>query len=996
MTRINIFFWTICSLLIAAVFGYNNYAANNKCYFVVEMAVSANGPSQIFFDTGRGTLQKDSIKLQVDSRGFQKYSFPVPSTIKSIRFDPIDRTSVISIKKAVIENVNGDTLKNFPFQSFRPAQQISSMVVLENVLVIHTTENANDPIIEIEESSFNRKTNSWMNYFVQRGWVYVGYALISLLIFIGLVKSGQQIFENMDRLINYSIANPGKVIALVGLIAAVASCYPVVFFGKSFVHPASVGALYGAPPWMPGLSLDSFTENFRGSDVGATAWSFAPNSVVQHDSIFSYFEFPFWNRYVSGGLPLFAQGQSMIGDILHWIPVFIDGNIGWDIKFVLSKAIFAIGMGLLVFRLTGKLISGLLITISSCFLGFFAFRFNHPTFFVLTYAPWIILQWERLGLALALPNPRTRTCVSQAFLLAAVTWLQLNAGAPKEGVITACFMHAFGLLVFVEKLSPKRGRIWSFVVAAGVGFVLVAITAPYWLLFLDLLGKSYTAYDIPTVSTFQPYMIIGFFDNFFFQKYFNSLTAPSTNLFILFGVSSAFLALRQRQSSIVYGIWVLFILAMTTAYGLIPKSILIVIPLINKINHVGDTFSEPMMIIALIIAGYGICDYLRANEKFKKAMIVLSIACFFGLWLILDCQNHSSFSIENRYLIMFFLVLICLALLWEHGLSFIWKRKILISLLICLFFLLHVRHGMHLMTGIAVIDTNVMNPTNRVNFAAKSKSIEYIKNEINKENKPMRVVGEREVLFPGYSTRLGLEGLVSAEAIRSMYYEKLLAITYTPPTPFGWLRLIKNDQIASRSASLDLLGVGYVVATPGTKMPQDMKLVHSSDLDVWKRESVWPRAFFVNKIIEVHKTSDISDALADNSRVPFAAVESQYISQGIIDNNVSYKMVPAREYRLTSNSTNFSVEASSPGIIVLGETYYPGDFVASLNGEEVGYIRVNEASKGIWVNKAGKYDVSFTYRPERLNQALWVCIFGWVSLLLIIRISIELPKRHKS
>jgi uncharacterized membrane protein YfhO len=105
--------------------------------------------------------------------------------------------------------------------------------------------------------------------------------------------------------------------------------------------------------------------------------------------------------------------------------------------------------------------------------------------------------------------------------------------------------------------------------------------------------------------------------------------------------------------------------------------------------------------------------------------------------------------------------------------------------------------------------------------------------------------------------------------------------------------------------------------------------------------------------------------------------------------------VPAGDYRLTNNSTRFSVDASGPGIIVLGETYYPGDFVATVNGEKVDYTRVNEASKGIWVNKAGKYDVSFTYRPEKLNQALWISISGLLLLMLLMGISSGILGRFK-
>ena len=47
-----------------------------------------------------------------------------------------------------------------------------------------------------------------------------------------------------------------------------------------------------------------------------------------------------------------------------------------------------------------------------------------------------------------------------------------------------------------------------------------------------------------------------------------------------------------------------------------------------------------------------------------------------------------------------------------------------------------------------------------------------------------------------------------------------------------------------------------------------------------------------------------------------------------------------------------------------------------VNGEKVDYIRVNEASKGIWINKAGSYDVSFRYVPEKLRLSLTILLFG--------------------
>ena len=996
MTRLNIFALTLFSVLIAGLMGYKNYLESNKNYLAIEMSTSNSVATQIFFDTGHGYNEHNSITLNVKPGVSHKYLLRLPkATVKSIRIDPASVPSVIHIQKAGIETASGKSLKIFPVKSFIAKNQIQRMEVIKDVLTIYTTENANDPITEIENSSFEQK-NRWVDFLVKRGWIYTGYAILCFYILVSITKFYvKKIDKIIAYILNYCVKNPKKAILFVGIISTISSCYPVVFFDMSFISPAGIGGLYSGKPWIPGFQEDVIREDFRGSDVGAMQWSIAPNSVVQHDALFRNFEFPFWTRFVGAGVPLFAQGQSMIGDVLHWIPVVTDGSaIGWDIKFILSKAIFAIGIGLLVFRLTDKLSAGLLITISSCFLGFFAFRFNHPAFFVLTYSPWIVLQWDRLGQVFSLPNPRKVSCVLNGILLALITWMQLNAGPPKEGVITACFMHTLGILSFLKHILPKFGRIRSFLFACALVFALAMITAPHWLLFLDALGKSYTVYDTPGASTFYPWMIICFFENFFSQIFNHNLTAPSVNLFILFGMLTAYFNVQYRQSLMVYGSWVLFALAMATAYGFIPKPILISIPFINKIQHIGDVFSMPMMIIALIIAGYGIRDYLLNSEKSKRRIIIYSGIITVFLFLIYSFYGKIWKDVNVLIIITFVIAFIALAQLYQYTGSASKDGRIVFLVLVSCFIMLHIRHGMNLTLGINSVDNFIMQPSKRGDYSKKSKSIEYL---IKTVKAPMKVIGEGDVLFPGYNSRLGLEGIVSVEPLRNEHYEKLLTLLDYPDQGWGWLRLIQSKQIQSRDASLDMLGVGYIVSMPGTKMPQGMKLVYTDDLDVWQRESVWPRAFFVNKIKEARKPSDLLEALADKAHQPFAAIQSNSITVPIPNNNASYLVVPAKEYKLTNNSTSFLVEANGSGIIVLGETYYPGDFIALLNGKKVDYIRVNEAFKGVLIDKAGTYNVSFTYRPEKLNQALWISFFGFVLLLfLLVKNSIYIPVITKS
>ena len=793
--------------------------------------------------------------------------------------------------------------------------------------------------------------------------------------------------SKFDTIKNKITVNPRKSIAFIGLIAAIISCYPVVFFGKSFVSPAlhRWPLLYNFTDSLPGFPQHTVVENVRGSDVGATMWSIVPNTVVEYNSITRFSEFPFWNRYIGGGTPLFAQGYMMLGDILHWIPVLLGGSaVGWDIKFVLSKAVFAAGIGLLIFQFTQFFFASSFLAVSSCFIGFFAFRFNHPAFFVLTYAPWVVLQWDRLGELLALPSPRIRRCVTESVLLAVITWLQLNAGPPKEGVITACFMHALGMLAFVDHVRQRRGWTQSILIAIGYAVAIVLISSPYWLLFLDALSKSYTTYDHPDVITFPLWKILGFFDNFFFQQIDGTLHGPSTNIFILLCVVSATASLRWHQSIRYHGVWLLFLLSLFIAYGLIPRFILISIPFINNIYHIGDVFSVPMMILALILAGHGINDYLQASAKHRIFVHDLSLSIFLILWFVYVLMTPGKTTF--LFVICVFIVMVTgIVQLQQHARSGIWKNRMFI-ILACCFLLLHIRHGIHLTTGIADIDDYVQHATERADFSRKSSAVEYVKNRIHEQPTPSRVIGEGMVMFPGTNAMLGIEGLVSLEALRNEYFENLLEKVDYPYIDYGWLRLIRSDQIDKRSTALDLLGVGHIMATPGTKIPQSVKLVHSSDMDVWERETVWPRAFFVNQVFETHQPTDILTALGKIPHSPFAAVDARLIPQGIpVNDHAASEVVPARQYSLTNNSTQFSVSATGPGIIVLGETYNPEDFVAEINGKQVDYIRVNQAFKGIWVTEAGTYNVNFTYRPPKLPQTMIIFTCG-ILLLLVLSI----------
>src|SRR5690606_38391179 len=100
-------------------------------------------------------------------------------------------------------------------------------------------------------------------------------------------------------------------------------------------------------------------------------------------------------------------------------------------------------------------------------------------------------------------------------------------------------------------------------------------------------------------------------------------------------------------------------------------------------------------------------------------------------------------------------------------------------------------------------------------------------------------------------------------------------------------------------------------------------------------------------------------------------------------------------YRLTENTTAFDVHASSPGVVVLNEAFWRGDFRAEINGVRAPVLRLNHAFKGVLIEAPGDYRVSFRYLPRKFPRNLLLCGIGAAllggSLFLALRLKCERP-----
>jgi hypothetical protein len=143
----------------------------------------------------------------------------------------------------------------------------------------------------------------------------------------------------------------------------------------------------------------------------------------------------------------------------------------------------------------------------------------------------------------------------------------------------------------------------------------------------------------------------------------------------------------------------------------------------------------------------------------------------------------------------------------------------------------------------------------------------------------------------------------------------------------------------------------------------------------WERKSAWPRAFFVDQVASYQTKEELAGFFHRAMGVPLVAVSSEELAPPTADRTV----VPAFGYRMTENSTSFSIHAPSAGFVALTEVNIPGDVHVTVNGQNAEVITVNHVFRGLKLPKAGIYEISFYYMPRFWFLSLALSLIGMIS-----------------
>ena len=971
---------------------------------------NATGTFQAFYDDGPGFREELSVRAHVAASATpQIIRVPLPpGTYRAVRLDPIDRGGTVVLHSVRVIAQSGRVVTELALGQLKAMHQIESLRMKDGALEIVVNPAHNDPQVGLVLPQPITVVVTWVDYVRGSvGRIGAVFAGIALLLF--LVDRAAGFRAACARMVGRAAAQPARAVALVAVFAVIGSAYPVVFLGKSYVSPnLGTALLYDFYPTLPGYTSGEVAD-VKLSDVGAVMWQHVPFSMLQHRAL-AHGELPLWNRYNAGGVPLLAQGQSMFGDPLHWIVIAANGTAwAWDVKYLLAKWLFATGLGLIVLALTRHGPAALIVALAAPFIGFFLYRINHPAFFSLCYAPWPLYFLVRIAQA----ETRRAAALGCAGLIVA-NFALMNSGTVKEAYMLLAGVNFSGACVLLASSAPWRERLRKLAAVAWAGFIFALLTAPIWATFLETLKSAYTGYNAVSAYQIQPTLLLGLFDEIFYRPLMqeNRVFSPSLNFLLLLGVLYFLATLRTHFGHrAVIAIAASSLLPLSLAFGLIPPQWIVTLPFLGNIAHLDNTFSCVLIVLWSVLAGVGFATAARrlGTPEGRGDLAVAGLLLFalvFG-WIAFRQAAHRPISgpiftvhapgkvlaIDPfiwKYLAALLLASVALALLVRRALV---RRTIGIAggmFIACCLAVLLWRHALH--GGAAGFEEFVARPTERVNFHARSSAMEFARAAHARE--PGRGFGFNGNFFPGWTGVYGLETVHGPDALVNPWMRELVGVSGVERI-WDWRLYVEASGVAAARPFLDALNVRFYfdMLSKHPALAAALTLTHGGDLDVWQSATAWPRAFFTDRVAFYHQPAELVEKFRTAAGRPFAMAQlsdrDAAPALATISSDLATRTAtPATGYRLTENSTSFQVRAPGPGVIVLTEAFWAGDFRAEINGRKAQILRLNHAFKGVRVDAAGDYAVTFRYLPRNFPRNLVLCGIGaglaalslWIAL----------------
>ncbi|MBV9085379.1 MAG: YfhO family protein, partial [Acidobacteriaceae bacterium] len=192
-----------------------------------------------------------------------------------------------------------------------------------------------------------------------------------------------------------------------------------------------------------------------------------------------------------------------------------------------------------------------------------------------------------------------------------------------------------------------------------------------------------------------------------------------------------------------------------------------------------------------------------------------------------------------------------------------------------------------------------------------------------------------------------------------------------------------GKNFARISSAFDLLNVRYLIKAASANDAQP--IFHDPNWKVFENRDAFPRAWLVHQT-KVERDDEKAYADVNLGRVNLrdVAIVSQIVAEPLGAPAPGSESVTVISY--SAHAIRLRVHASSPGLLVLSEVYWP-EWHAMVNKQETPIYKADGALRSIPL-PAGDSDIEFVYRPWSVYIGALLTIltfFGTITALVFDR-----------
>jgi hypothetical protein len=254
-------------------------------------------------------------------------------------------------------------------------------------------------------------------------------------------------------------------------------------------------------------------------------------------------------------------------------------------------------------------------------------------------------------------------------------------------------------------------------------------------------------------------------------------------------------------------------------------------------------------------------------------------------------------------------------------------------------------------------------------FTPPSQAIERVRGGTG----PYRVISYRS---PSRAPVLPL-GLVSTYGIEAADGNDDLG----PPNLFRLISFAHRPcgaELCVEPQNTDLANVRYILGGPDVRLPEDrFNLVYDREVRIYQDRNTIGRAFWVDSYEVVRDTEAAIVRARSHTFDPRSSVVLDGTPSFIRQASTASAKVEVLEH--TPQRVTVRVDAASPGLLVLSDTYYPG-WRAEVDGTAAHIFRANGVMRAVAV-APGSHTVRFTYAPRSFKLGAAISLLSLTGAL---------------